>query len=128
MPVIMPLIKQPSNFLTLPQLSSPQSLPAKVRIGAAVISILTVVGLTLLGSLTAHAAPTLTAPYKNKFIKDCKDYMSKQSGVCECVYQTLTKRYGGEKAFAAIDQKRVPTPDGYSGAVMSALFNCSDQN
>lgn len=125
MPVITPLIQR--QFYLFNRLKSLYPLPvsSKSNIGRTGFLTIAIASLALLGSFKVYAAPALTASYKGKFIQDCTAYLSQQRGVCDCIYKSLAKKYGGDKALAAIDQRQVPTPKNYSSDVMWATHQCT---
>lgn len=123
MPVITPMIKRQFHLFTRLKFLSP--LPTITIVRETGFLTIAATSLVLLGSPKAYAAPALTAPYKAKFIQDCKDYTSQQRGVCDCIYTSLAKKYGGDKALAAIDQRQVPTPKNYSSDALWATHQCT---
>lgn len=129
MPVITPLIQRQlypfTRFKFLSPLAVPTTAITTVRIRKTSFLILGMASLALLGSFKAYAAPALTASYKGKFIQDCTGYISQQRGVCDCLYKSLTQKYGGEKKLAAIEQRQVPTPKNYSSDVMWGAHQCT---
>ena len=127
MSVITSLIKRQRQLYLFTRLKflSPLPVPTIAIVRETGFLTIAVASLVLLGSLNASAAPALAAPYKGKFIQDCKEYTSQQRGVCDCIYTSLAKKYGGDKALAAIDQRQVPTPKNYSSDALWATHQCT---